>query len=176
MTDQGLTHAYYGFGKGKTTAALGLSLRAAGQGMRVVIVQFLKSTPTGELNALAAVPGITVLRSTEKFGFVWQMGAGEKQHLLEVHDALLQQALARVAEGMCDLLVLDEGMDALQMALVDEAVFRKLLTKKPPALELVITGHQPVDWVLDHADYVTEMVCHKHPYERGVPARRGVEY
>lgn len=176
MDKQGLKHVYYGDGKGKTTAALGQALRAAGQGLRVVIAQFFKTMPTGEVDACAALPAITILRSKEKLGFIFKASEEEKSHVRQVHDALFKDALALVSGGQCDMLVLDEGMDALSMGLVDESLFNELIANKPAALELVITGHKPVEALLQSADYVTEMVKHKHPYDHGISARRGIEY
>ncbi len=174
---QGLTHVYYGDGKGKTTAALGLGLRAWGSRRNVVLVQFLKDFPTGELKALEALNGFTVLRG-KAVGklFSRDMSTEEKSLTKAIHDTNLQRAVSLVADGKCDLLILDEALDAFQLGLLEEAPFKTLVCKKPEYLELVITGHTAVDWILEHADYITEMVKRKHPYERGVPARKGIEF
>lgn len=176
MSKKGLTHVYYGLGKGKTTAALGLALRASGCGMQVVIVQFLKNMPCGELSQLVLLPNITVLRGKVGKTFVCAMDEGLKKATKEIHDNNLQQAVSLAQNGQCDLLILDEALDAYQLGLLDEVIFSDLIHNKPPALELVITGHKPTDWVIEHADYVTEMVKHKHPYELGIKARRGIEF
>ena len=161
---QGLIHVYYGDGKGKTTAALGLALRASGAGMRVLIAQLLKDDRSGELAQLKRLPGVTVLPAPAAMPFPAQMGPAELAQTAERHNAMLREALSRCASGACGLLVLDE------------ALLRRAVLEKPPALELVVTGHKPVDWVIERADYVTEMVCRRHPYARGVPARRGIEF
>ena len=162
---KGLIHIYCGDGKGKTTAATGLAVRAAGCGMKVLLVQFLKGQETGELRALAHIPGITVLRGKASEKFTFQM---DERELQQTYD---EQARA----GACDLLVLDEVMGALSCQLIDEDLLRSLVEQKPERLELVMTGRNPPDWLIDAADYVSEIKKVKHPYDRGVSARRGIE-
>jgi cob(I)alamin adenosyltransferase len=176
MTRRGLIHVYYGYGKGKTTAALGLALRASGGDLKVVIVQFLKDTPSGELTQLALLPGITVIRGKAGKKFVRDMDDAEKSATKLKHDDNLRQALSYVEAGKCDLLILDEALDAYQLGVLDEQMLTDLIYKKPSALELVITGHKPTDWLVDMADYVTEMVKHKHPYNTGIKCRKGIEF
>ncbi len=176
MIQKGLIHVYYGFGQGKTTAALGLALRARGQGMNVVIVQFLKNTPCGELDSLALLPNVRVLRGKAGKTFVQTIDEALRRETKEIHDANLRQAVACVEKGQCDLLILDEALDAYQFGLLDEELFAGLIRSKPTALELVITGHKPTDWILKYADYVTEMKKIKHPYDVGVKARKGIEF
>lgn len=172
-----MTHVYYGDGKGKTTAALGLGLRACGSGLQVILVQFLKDFPTGELKALEALDGFTVLRGKAAGKlFSKDMNEEEKRLTKAIHDANLEQAISLINGGKCDLLILDEALDAFALGLLEEAPFQKLVCEKPEKLELVITGHTPLDWVLEHADYVTEMVKRKHPYDKGVPGRKGIEF
>lgn len=176
MNEKGLIHVYYGFGKGKTTAALGLALRVSGWGMQVVIVQFLKNTPCGELLSLAQLPNITILRGKAGKGFVEGMDVAMRKATREIHDANFAKAVDLVEKGQCDVLILDEVMDACQLGLLDEEAFAQLIHNKPRALELVITGHEPIDWVIDKADYVTEMTKVKHPYDAGIAARKGIEF
>lgn len=168
----GLTHVYYGMGKGKTTAALGLALRALGHGLRVVLVQFLKSTETGELQALAEFPKVTLLRGKACGKFVRDMTEAEQEATRACHD----QNLAAACATDCDLLILDEVLDALTLGLLDEDALRTLLSEKRPGRELVLTGHAPIPWVFDYADYITEMKKEKHPYDTGVTAREGIEF
>ena len=173
----GLTHIYFGNGKGKTTAALGLALRAAGCGNSVVIVQFLKDWKCGELNSLALVPNVTVLRGKASGGvFVHDMSEEQKAGTKAIHDENLIKALEMQKSGLCDLLVLDEAIDAYRLGVLDAGLFEGLLGNKPDSLELVITGHSPDAGLLERADYVTEMVKRKHPYDSGISARRGVEF
>ena len=172
----GLIHVYYGYGKGKTTAALGLSARAAGSGKKVVIVQFLKNTNTSELNALAKIDNITLLRGTAAKSFVRDMTPEQISETKVIQNGNLRKALATVARGECDLLILDEALDAYQLGLLEAELFPSIVFDKPPALELVITGHKPDKQILDAADYVTEMRKVKHPYDRGVMGRKGIEF
>ncbi len=173
---QGLIHVYYGYGKGKTTAALGLAVRAAGCGKKVVIVQFLKESNTSELCQLRLLPNITVLRGTAAKGFVRDMTSAQLAETKEIQNDNLKRALTLVNAGDCGLLILDEGLDAYQLKLVDEKILLDLVFHKPEQLELVITGHKADENIIGKADYVTEMVKIKHPYDNGVQARRGIEF
>ena len=177
MSTSGLTHVYYGYGKGKTTAALGLALRAAGCDKKVVVVQFLKDAKCGELVSLALLPGVKVFRgkSSGKL-FVRDMDEAAIAEIRQTHNANLTKALELQVSGECDLLVLDEIMDACELGVVDEQMVSDLIKNKPASLELVITGHKPISWMLDAADYVTEMKKVKHPYDKGITGRRGIEF
>jgi cob(I)alamin adenosyltransferase len=164
-------------GKGKTSAALGLALRASGSGMKVVIVQFLKDSASGELAQLRMLPNVTVLRGKDPSKmFSFEMNDEERGATKRIHDENLANALSLVREGNCDVLILDEALDALELGLLDADEISRLLRDKPPELELVITGHTPIDWVTQSADYVTQMTKIKHPYDRGVMGRRGIEF
>ena len=177
MSAIGLTHIYFGDGKGKTTAALGLAIRAAGCGKKVVIIQFLKDWKCGEHDSLAHIPNVTVFRGKSAGSvFVRDMSDEEKAETKAIHDENLSNAIKLTESGNCDLLVLDEAIDAFQLGLIDTDLFKGLLDNKPEPLELVLTGHRPDEWLLDRSDYVTEMVKRKHPYDRGVPARRSIEF
>jgi cob(I)alamin adenosyltransferase len=164
-------------GKGKTSAALGLALRASGSGMKVAVVQFLKDTASGELAQLRLLPNVTVLRGKDPSKmFSFEMDDSERAATKRIHDENLASALSLVREGNCDVLILDEALDALELGLLDAAAVSELLRNKPPALELVITGHSPIDWVTQSADYVTQMTKIKHPYDNGITGRRGIEF
>jgi len=174
---KGLTHFYFGDGKGKTTAALGLALRAAGCGEKVVIVQFLKDWACGELSSLKLLHNVSVFRGKSSGGvFVHEMTSAEKAETKTIHDLNLKKALEMQENGECDLLILDEALDAYQLGVLDKELFEKLLINKPEHLELVITGHNPEPLLLERADYVTEMVKRKHPFDEGVAARKGIEF
>jgi len=176
MSD-GLIHIYFGGGKGKTTAALGLALRASGSGKNVVIVQFLKDWKSGELSSLERLQNVTVFRGKASGGvFVRDMSDAEKAETKAIHDENLKNALELQRNGKCDMLILDEAIDAYNLGVLDAAAFEELLDNKPEPLELVITGHKADEQLLAKADYVTEMVKRKHPYDRGVAARRGIEF
>jgi len=177
MSVKGQTHIYFGDGKGKTTAALGLALRAAGCDKNVVIVHFLKDWNCGELSSLERLSKVTVFRGKSSGGtFIRDMSEEEIAATKAIHDQNLKKAIELQENGLCDLLVLDEAIDAYQLGVLDTELFEGLLYNKPAPLELVITGHSPKAELLEAADYVTEMVKRKHPYDLGVPARRGVEF
>lgn len=169
--EQGLTHLYWGDGKGKTTAAMGLALRALGSGKRVVIVQFLKGRATGEVPMLELL-GAVIYRGKGVSKFVSEMDAGEKAEARQLQTEHLRQAIDQNAE----FLILDEACAAWQQDMVDRELLRQAVLKKPEGQELVLTGRVPADWMLAAADYSTEMRCCVHPYERGVQARKGVEF
>ena len=171
----GLIHVYYGDGKGKTTAALGLLLRASGCGKKVVLAQFLKDAKCGEIDAIPNLPGVTVFRGKAPgAAFFNQMTDAQKEQTRQIHDENLKRAIGLAKDA--DLLILDEALDAYQLGLLSEDVLRAVIYDKPEGLELVVTGHAPTGWIVERADYVTEMVKIKHPYDRGIPGRRGVEF
>ena len=175
MTEErGLIHLYWGEGKGKTTAALGLAARCAGSGRRVLLLQFFKDGKSSEFAALARVPGVTVIPQTRSFGFSWTLSPAEKEEARTYYAGLLEEAFARA--GDFDLLVLDEAMSALSTGMIGEARLLELLAGRKADLEVVMTGRDPSRALLDAADYVTEMKLVKHPFQRGVPAREGIEY
>ena len=171
MESLGLLHLYYGDGKGKTTAAMGLALRALGSGKRVVIVQFLKGGQSGEIPLLEQL-GATVYRGKAGQKFVFQMNEAEKAAAREVQNANLAAAKAEPA----DLLILDEAGSAWELDMVDKDLLRQTVLERPAAQECVLTAHKAPAWMLDAADYSTEMKCHRHPYQKGIKARRGIEY
>lgn len=170
----GLTHIYCGDGKGKTTAALGLALRAAGSGKKVLLLQFFKDGKSSEFAALSQVENITVIPQTRTFGFSWTLSGAEKAEAKAYYSGLLETAFAQ-AEAV-GLLILDEAMSACTTGMIDENRLLSLMRQKPEELELVLTGRNPSQSLLDAADYVTEMRKIKHPYEQGVAARLGIEY
>ena len=168
---KGFLHLYWGDGKGKTTAAMGLALRALGQGKRVVIVQFLKGGPSGEIPLLESL-GATVYRGKAGQKFVFQMNEAEKDAARAVQNANLAAAMAEEA----DLLILDEAGSAWELGMIDKERLRYAVLQRPEAQECVLTAHAAPQWMLDAADYSTEMKCLRHPFQRGVAARKGIEY
>ena len=165
-----MLHLYWGNGKGKTTAAMGLALRALGHGQRVVIVQFLKDGTSGEIAPLRAA-GATVY-ACPNAKFTWLMDEADKAAAREASARALGQALAEPF----DLLVLDEACAALKSGILDEALLRRAVAFAKNGREVVLTGRDPAPWLQDAADYSTEMRAHRHPYADGVAAREGVEY
>ena len=174
--NRGLIHLYTGDGKGKTTAALGLLLRAHGCGMRTVLAQFLKSRDTGEIRALEKLGDVTILRSTRELGFFCMESEQNKIEIISQNNRILSEAYRLANAGECDLLVLDEVCAAYTNNALDKALVDSLIRDKPLELELVLTGRDAPEIMIKHADYVTEFVKQKHPYENGVAARKGIEY
>ena len=165
-----MLHLYWGDGKGKTTAAMGLALRALGHGRRVVVVQFLKDGTSGEIAPLRAAGAAVYACPNAKF--TWLMDEADKAAAREASARALGQALAEPF----DLLVLDEACAALKSGILDEALLRRAVAFAKNGREVVLTGRHPAPWLQDAADYSTEMRAHKHPYADGVAAREGVEY
>lgn len=165
-----MLHLYWGNGKGKTTAAMGLALRALGHGRRVVIVQFLKDGTSGEIAPLRAAGAAVYACPNAKF--TWLMDEADKAAAREASARALGQALAEPF----DLLVLDEACAALKSSILDETLLRRAVAFAKNGREVVLTGRDPAPWLQDAADYSTEMRAHKHPYADGVAAREGVEY
>lgn len=133
----GLIHIYCGDGKGKTTAAMGLAIRAAGSGRRVLILQFLKDGRSSEFASLAHVPNIEVIPQTRRFGFTWTLSEEEKAQARDYNSALLEDAFARA--GDFDLLVLDEAVGACTSGMIGEVRLLALLEARPAELEVVLT-------------------------------------
>lgn len=173
---KGLIHIYTGEGKGKTTAALGLAVRASGCGKKVLLVQFFKGRDSGELHTIALLPNITVLRLEKRHGFFKYMNEAQKREVCEAHTDLLSKACELVRDGTCELLILDEAISAYQHNALDKEKLEAFVQNKPDALELVLTGRNAPKIFIDIADYVTEMRKVKHPYEKGIPAREGIEF
>ncbi len=161
-------HYCYGSGAGKTSSAMGLLLRASAV-MSVCAVQFLKDGSSGEAGMLAML-GIPVFAVTDGVKFIRSMTDEDRQRITERHNEMLRSVLS----GGYGLIVLDELGDAYENGLVDKALVDGMLNSPP--CELVITGHKPVEEFVSHADYLTEFVCCRHPYSRGVAARKGIEY
>ena len=169
---QGLLEIYCGDGKGKTTAALGLALRAAGCGLRVHIVQFLKGTETGELASLAQIPQISLVRCDKDWGFTFSMTEQDKK----CHNRMLQEAISMAKSGEIDVLIFDEFQAAYAHGLLDKEAAKDFILKKPATLELVLTGRNPDPVFLEAADYVSEIHGVRHPYQKQIPARKGIEF
>ncbi|MBQ3380027.1 MAG: cob(I)yrinic acid a,c-diamide adenosyltransferase [Clostridia bacterium] len=171
----GLLHIYCGEGKGKTTAAAGLALRAAGAGMRVLFVQFLKDGSSSEIKALEKFENISIEVCKKNYGFFKHMSDEERKEAAHAYCELFKNAVKKSENGV-DMLILDEIISACSHKLISEAMLTDYIKRKPAGLELVLTGRYPSDALIDLSDYVTEMKKIKHPYDRGIAARRGVEF
>lgn len=174
--EQGLVQVYTGEGKGKTTAAFGLAMRAAGRGFRVVILQFLKGEETGELLFIEKnAPGIEVRRFNSQRKFSWTMNERELALLRSQTREGFDHAARLLRESGCDLLILDEVMAALNAGFITEAELLDLVARRPAGVELVLTGRNAPQALIRAADLVTEMRAVKHPFEKGIAARTGIE-
>lgn len=173
----GLIQIYTGNGKGKTTAALGQGLRAVGCGLKVFMIQFLKSSDTGELHSCEKFDGnFKIFRFQKEWGFFWQLSEEQKQELKNEIDEALKFVQKVMLEQQCDILILDEVMGALNNKLIEEQVLCDLIRSKPKSMELILTGRNAPDSIIALADYVSEIGCVKHPMEKGIAARKGIEY
>ena len=167
--EKGLIHIYCGDGKGKTTAAMGLAIRAAGREKKVFITQFLKSGRSGELISLDKLKEyITFLPGKPVNKFVWNMNDEEKNEAKKEHTARFKEIVEVMKTKQYDLLILDE-----LIATINNVI--DFLENKPETLEVVMTGRNPNEELIKLANYVTEMKCIKHPFEEGIPSRIGIE-
>lgn len=173
-----MIHIYCGDGKGKTTAALGLAVRASGREKRVLIARFLKTDDSGEVPVLSSIPKIHVILCEKTFGFFFRMSEEQKKEAKEYYSQLFDRV--RSQADAFDLVILDEIMAACNYGLVSEDAVVQWLeevknrTECEP--EIVLTGRNPSDRIQQFADYITEMKMIRHPYEKGIPAREGIEY
>ena len=172
----GLVHLYFGDGKGKTTAAAGLALRAVSAGMSVFIVQFLKSRASGEIKILESLPGVTVLRGKSGKNFVSAMSEDEKRATKAISDRNFLSAMSAASAGVCEMLILDEICAAWNENLIEHSLVERFLSSRPENTEIVLTGRNPPELFIKSADYCTEFKKIKHPFDRGLAAREGIEY
>lgn len=173
---EGYVQVYTGNGKGKTTAAMGLAFRAAGDGMEVRVVQFLKSWKTGELESAKRFDNLEILRFETVKGFTWELNEEELAKLRgEVREGF-DFVKGLVENRGCDILILDEIMAAITGGFVGEEEILDLIEKKPKDMELILTGRNVPEKIMERADLITEMREIKHYYKKGVPAREGIEF
>ena len=170
--DKGYVHVFTGNGKGKTTAAIGLSVRAAGAGMKIFFGQFIKK---GEYSEIKALKRFEDLITIEQFGL--GRFTTEKPELEDIQAARkgLQRAQEVIASGQYDMVILDEANVAVKLGLLQVQELVGLIIHKPRELELVITGRYASPRVIEMADMVTECQVKKHYYDSGTAARVGIE-
>jgi len=170
---QGFVHVYTGQGKGKSTAALGLTLRAAGAGLRVFLAQFLKCGQFSEIKALKRFDDLVTVRQYGSGGFIKDQPeekdfALARQGLEETRQALLS--------GEYDMVIMDEANVAVHHGLFGPKALVDMIDQKPKHVELIITGRHADKRVIEKADLVTELLEVKHYYSEGTSARKGVEF
>lgn len=172
---RGLVHIYCGDGKGKTTAAVGLAVRAAGAGRHVLFAQFFKDGSSSEIKMLRLLPGVETMHCKTAPGRYSQMDEADRERARNDYSRLLEDALAAARAG-ADLLVLDEAISSCNYGTICEETLASFLEGRPAGLEVVLTGREPSQRLVRLADYVTEMRKVKHPYDSGVLARKGIEF
>lgn len=172
----GLIHIYCGDGKGKTTAAMGLGMRAAGRNKKVLLTQFLKDNDTGELisieklgDSFKVVKGIPVKKFFKFMSYEEQIATKNE------HENRFKEITQKAINENFDLLILDEIIASTNLDLVSLAEVVTFLKNKPKELEVVLTGREPNEQLIELADYVSEIKAVKHPYEKGITSRVGIE-
>ncbi len=173
---QGLILVNTGNGKGKTTAALGLGVRAWGQGFKVLVVQFIKGNwKYGELKTAEALGPNFVIRQMGE-GFVRNAKDDDKEAHRLVAEEALQEARQELLSEKWDMIILDEINYAIKFGILSLEAVLELLEAKPDAVHLVLTGRDARPEIIDKADLVTEMKEIKHPYKKGIKAQKGIEF
>lgn len=173
--EKGYIHIYCGDGKGKTTASVGLTIRAAARDWRVLFVQFLKSGNSAELKILRSLPNVEVVSGQKVAKFTFAMTPEELAAAKKEMGDRLEDAISRAEE--LDLLVLDEALGAITAGVISEEKLLDFMRDKPKQLELVLTGRDPSEELIAASDYCSEVCMRKHPYEtEELQARPGVEF
>ena len=186
-----MVEIYCGEGKGKTTAATGLALRAAGRGRRVLFAQFLKDGRSGEIAMMRGFEEIEILLPGKFYGFLSGITDVQKEKLKEDAQKMFKEIRERVremefrdlysflpdeAEPIRGVVILDEIFHAVNAGLIEEEELLEFIRELPPEIELVMTGRNPSEKLLAAADYISEVINRKHPYDKGISAREGIEY
>lgn len=171
-----MLHIYCGNGKGKTTAAVGLSVRASGAGMKTAFFQFLKNGTSSEINVLNNTDNIKVFVCDKCNKFTFAMNEQELKDVSHQHTVMLKRAAELLSKGEVKLLILDEFLDAYNKKLIDIEYADYFIDNVISKGEVVMTGRAPTEKLKAAADYITEMTAVKHPYTKGVSARKGIEY
>ena len=196
-----MIHLYSGDGKGKTSIAVGMSVRILGAGGHVIFAQFMKGNESCELNILRQLPQVKVLKVKKEFGFYNEMSDEDKAEITGLHNEILREIVECVEQiksngqsnvehievQKCEgntgkdacppiLIVLDEITYPCRWNLIDEKLVRKFLKELPDCAELVMTGRDPLDFMIEASDYWSDVEMKRHPYEKGISARIGVEY
>lgn len=173
---KGLVHIYTGNGKGKTTAAIGIGIRAWGRGKSVLMVQFLKGQESGELITIKELCPRFVVNSGKPISkFTWNMNETELRQAAILQKELFRYAIDEAKTGKWDLLILDELVATITTGMIPLEDVLEFIADKPDNLEIVITGRNAPDKLIEVADYVSDIHEVKHPMKRGIMARKGIE-
>lgn len=175
MSTTGLIHIYCGNGKGKTTTGMGLCARAAGYGYKVLIYQFMKDNSTSERCVLGLCDNITLMEGLSQEKFSFQMTEEEKAEHKAFYESQFKMITRKAVEEHYDVLFLDETVYTIHEGLLCEELVLDFLKNKPEHLEVILTGQHPSQALIDAADYVSEIQKIKHPYDKGMPSRKGIE-
>lgn len=171
-----MKHIYYGDGKGKTTAAVGLAVRAAGSNLKVLFVQFLKTEFSGERHTLSHTENVTLTYCPLELKFTFEMDEKEKLQASKLFKGMFVSSVTTALTERYDMVILDEIFDVINCDMISEAKVFEFVTNAPASMEIVMTGHNPPERFIEIADYVTEFKKIKHPYDRGVTGRIGIEF
>lgn len=171
----GLIHIYCGDGKGKTTAAMGLAVRAAGRDKKVLITQFLKDNTSGEIGIIENIKNITVLKGDPVTKFFKFMSPEEQNITKHEHSVRFEDVTKKAVSENYDILIMDELIASTNLELISVESVIEFLKNKPETLEVVMTGREPDKRLVELADYVSEIKAVKHPYEKGIASRIGIE-
>lgn len=172
--ENGCIHIYQGNGKGKTTAALGVCLRACGAGLRVGWASFLKDGTSSELAVLSSMNNVTLFPFLSNVTFTFCMTPAQQEEATAFYEQLLDRITAEI--GKFDLIVLDEVLDAVQAGLLSSDALQELIDASQEKTELIFTGRRADAALLKQAHYLTDMHAIRHPFEHGIAARKGIEY
>ena len=170
----GLVQVYTGDGKGKTTAALGQSLRAIGRGLDVYMAQFIKGQETGELFAVAMLSPHLIIRQFGLGRFIIGRGPDDEELAMARHG--WTELLEAMHSGQYDIIILDEISHAVHLELIELDHVLQAIKQRPRHIEMILTGRNMPAAILETADLITEMVAVKHPYDQGIQVRRGIEF
>ena len=171
----GCVHIYCGDGQGKTTCGMGLCTRAAGYGYRVLIYQFMKDNSTSERKVLLLSPNVTFVPGQDKIKFSFLMTPEEKAEQKRYYEEQFQKVTEKAIQEEYDVLFLDELVYTIGSKLFDEQLLLDFLDHKPEKLEVILTGQGPSEALIERADYVSELKKIKHPFDKGLAARDGIE-
>lgn len=171
---RGCVHIYCGDGKGKTTCLMGLTVRAAGRGKKILLHQFLKNDSSGERLIIDNLPGVTAMPGVKMDKFTFQMTEEELFELQAANDDMLEQIISLAPDY--DMVVLDECIYAIDRGLLTEKPLLEFLRKRPYGLEVVLTGRNPSKELMAEADYISEIRKVKHPFDQGLSSREGIEF
>lgn len=171
----GLIHIYCGEGKGKTTCSVGLTVRAIGFGLKVLFMQFLKDGSSNELKVLRELENLEIVGTKPIKKFTFQMSEEELRITREENGQQFKAVTERVRNEDFNMLVIDECLGSIEAGVLDEQLVLDFLKSKPENLEVVLTGRIPSEEMIEVADYVSRIDKVKHPYDRGIPARKGIE-